>query len=111
MQRLGAVVIAVLAGCRPNASGGSAEGPTLFEAMCSRCHGPTGKPTEGMVAQLNVKDLTAPELRARITPELVEDQVRRGSANKLMPPFEGVLTEQQIEAVAAWVASPEFMAR
>ena len=61
-----------------------------------------------MAARLNVRDLTSRELRARITPALVEAQVRKGSQNKLMPSFEGVFTEAQIKAVSAYVASDAF---
>ena len=78
--------------------------------MCAACHGPTGKPNAMMVARIGVKDLTAPEERAKITPELVEKQVREGSQNKLMPAFAGALGDAQIRAVAAYVASPEFVA-
>jgi mono/diheme cytochrome c family protein len=78
--------------------------------MCSSCHGPGGKPTEQMVTRLNVRDLTSPEFRARVTKELVANQVRHGSANKLMPPLETALKPEQIEAVAAYVASPSFPA-
>ena len=38
-----------------------------------------------------------------MTPALVENQVRHGSKNKLMPAFEGALTDAQIKAVAAYV--------
>ncbi len=62
-----------------------------------------------MVARLGVKDLTATELRGRITPELVEHQVRTGSQNKLMPALDGALTDAQIKSVAAFVASSEFL--
>ena len=61
-----------------------------------------------MVARLNVRDLTAPEFRARASAALVEQQVRHGSANKLMPAFEGALSDAQIRAVSALVASPRF---
>jgi mono/diheme cytochrome c family protein len=44
-----------------------------------------------------------------VSPALVENQVRKGSANKLMPALEGALTDAQIKAVAAWVASPAFL--
>ena len=99
-----------LAGCeKGRVAGGNADGAQLFHSICASCHGPTGKPTEANVARLGVKDLTAPELRARVTPELVENQVRKGSQNKLMPAFEGALTDEQITAVAAYVASPEFL--
>ena len=71
---------------------------------------PGGKPNEAMVARLGVRDLTAPELRAKITPALVAKQVRDGSPNKLMPAFSGVLNDAQIDAVARFVASPQFVA-
>ncbi len=61
-----------------------------------------------MVARLKVRDLTAPEFRARVTPELVEHQVRTGSQNQLMPSFQKLLTDAQIESVAAWVSDPAF---
>ncbi len=103
------LLVLLAAGCKSDASGGSVDGAKIFETMCSSCHGPTGKPTEAMVARLNVRDLTAPEFRAKVTVELVENQVRHGSANKLMPPLEGALTPEQIKAVAAFVAGPAFV--
>lgn len=105
------IVLALcLAGCEKGpVAGGSSDGPQLFHSICASCHGPTGKPTEANIARLGVKDLTAPELRARVTPELVEKQIREGSKNKLMPAFEGALTDEQIKSVAAFVASPKFL--
>lgn len=100
-----------LAGCEKGRVNAGADGAQIFASVCAACHGPTGKPSEANVARMNVKDLTAQELRARITPDLVEHQVRKGSQNKLMPAFEGALTDEQIKAVAAYVASPEFLDR
>lgn len=90
-------------------AGGTTDGPKVFSSVCATCHGPGGKPTQAMVARLNVRDLTAPEFRARVTPALVENQVRTGSKNKLMPAFDGALDDAQIKAVAAYVASPAFL--
>ncbi len=101
----------LLAACGSDASNGSIEGPKVFETMCATCHGPKGQPSETMVARLGVRDLTSPELRARVTPGLVEMQVRTGSKNKLMPSFQGALTDAQIKAVAAYVASAGFVAK
>ena len=64
-----------------------------------------------MVARIGVRDLTERELRVRITPELVEHQVRVGSRTKLMPAFKDSLSDAQIKAVSAFVASPQFLAR
>lgn len=87
------------------------DGKQVFETVCVTCHGPTGTPDATMVAKLGVKDLRSQELRARITPYLVENQVKHGSKNKLMPAFEGALTDVQIHAVAEYVSSPEFLSR
>ncbi|MEO8701096.1 MAG: cytochrome c [Kofleriaceae bacterium] len=99
----------MLAGCDGTAALDAKDGKGVFAAYCSSCHGPLGKPTAAMVAKLAVRDLTSLELRARVTSQLVEKQVRTGSDNKLMPSFTGVLSEAQIKAVASWVASPEFL--
>lgn len=99
-----------LAGCEPTPADGPADGAAVYGKYCIACHGPTGKPTAQMAATLNVRDLTAPELRARITAPLVEAQVRNGSQNTLMPAFERKIPEPQIKAVAAYVASPAFLA-
>ena len=96
------------AGCDGGVKVSSDDGAKVFQSVCAACHGPEGKPNASMVARLAVRDLTAPELRARVTPALVEAQVRKGSQNKLMPSFAGALTDTQIKAVAAYVASPTF---
>ena len=109
MSRSSALLFALLAACSSEVGGGATDGAQLFQSVCAACHGPGGRPTEAMVTRLGVKDLTAPELRARVTPALVEAQVRNGSKNKLMPAFAGAFTDAQIRAVAAYVASKGFV--
>lgn len=92
-------------------AGTTVDGAELYEKFCATCHGPTGKPDATMAAKLGVRDLTSPELRARVTPGLVEQQVRNGSQNKLMPAFAGAFTDEQIRAIATYVSSPEFLKR
>lgn len=103
------VFLAALGACEQKRAGGSVDGAQIYGSVCAACHGPKGKPDAAMIARINVRDLTSPELRTRVTPDLVEKQVRKGSDNKLMPSFEGALTEEQIKAVSAYVASPEFL--
>jgi mono/diheme cytochrome c family protein len=108
-----ALVVAVFglglgAGCGPASAAG--DGRAGFASLCASCHGPGGQPPEAMVARLGVRDLTAPEFRARVRPELVEGQIRAGSKNKLMPAFAGAIDDAQIKAIAAFVASPQFVA-
>jgi mono/diheme cytochrome c family protein len=94
--------------CGGPAIGDAKDGAAVFQAMCATCHGADGRPPSSMVARIGVRDLTDAEFRARVTPDMVEQQVRAGSRTKLMPSFEGVLSEPQIAAVAAFVASPRF---
>ncbi|HEY4238196.1 MAG TPA: cytochrome c [Kofleriaceae bacterium] len=101
----------MLAGCVANPAGDAAGGPKVFAMACARCHGDHGKPPEAMVQTIAVRDLTDPAFRKRVTAELVEKQVRKGSANKLMPAFDGALTDAQIIQVANWVSSDAFLSQ
>jgi len=103
------VFLLILAACKSPIPADSKDGQAIFAAYCATCHGPDGRPPAAQIARLGVKDLTSPELRKKVTPELVARQVLRGSENKLMPAFEGLLHEIQINAVAQWVASPQFV--
>jgi mono/diheme cytochrome c family protein len=98
------LVLVLAAGCAKDVAGGSVDGAHIFQQVCATCHGPEGKPPATMVAQLNVRDLTSAEFRARVTPALVAAQVRAGSKNRLMPAFAGALNDAQIAAVAHYVA-------
>jgi mono/diheme cytochrome c family protein len=98
------IVVALAAGgCKRQVAGGSTDGAKVFAAACAQCHGPTGKPPPQMASSLGVRDLTGAEFQARRTRELVEHQVRRGSANGRMPAFTGAIDEEQIQAVVTFV--------
>ena len=105
------VIAAALGGCDKGgagAAGSSTDGAQIYQSVCATCHGSDGKPPANMAASLNVRDLSSAEFRSRVTPKLVEEQVRNGSKNKLMPAFGGALGDAQIAAVAAYVAGPTF---
>jgi mono/diheme cytochrome c family protein len=95
------ILVVMLAACGGTNSGDGAE---VFRSICSNCHGPDGVPPQEQVVRIHPRNLTSPEFRAHVTPALVEKQVRYGSQNKLMPAFQGVLREDQIMAVSAYVA-------
>lgn len=107
---LGALAVVVGGGCgRDPSTIPAGDGRALFQAMCATCHGPDGRPPAAMAARIGVRDLSAGEFRARATPALIERQVRAGSKSRLMPSFQGVLDDAQITAIAAFVASPQFV--
>lgn len=101
----------ILVGCASEKAAVPSDGPGQYRRHCATCHGVTGKPDATMMTRLGVRDLTAPEMRARITPALVEQQIRNGSQNKLMPAFAGALSDAQITAIAEYVASTTFLQR
>jgi mono/diheme cytochrome c family protein len=107
LAAIAGVMVLGVAGCDRGASG-PADGRQVFQSLCATCHGADGRPPASMVAQLGVRDLTAAEFRAKVTQGFVEHQVRTGSKSKLMPAFEGAISDAQIAAVAAYVASPQF---
>lgn len=100
--------LALVLGTACRTPSGGESGPQVYQSVCATCHGADGTPTAAMIARLAVRDLSSPDVRARLTPALVEAQVRKGSANKLMPSFEGALTDAQIKDVSEYVVSPAF---
>ena len=106
----GVMLVVAGGGCGGDPATTASDGRAVFQTNCATCHGADGRPPAAMVARIGVRDLTEAEFRARATPELVEHQVRVGSRSKLMPAFERALSDAQITAVAAFVASPAFVA-
>lgn len=87
------------AGASPYAggsSGGSPDAELLFTSHCGSCHTLSAADTSGEVGpNLDEVDLDAAE---------VEAVVREGRGS--MPSFEGELTDDEIAAIAAFVAGP-----
>ena len=87
------------AGASPYAGGGSGaapDGKALFTDNCGSCHTLSAAGTSGTVGpNLDEVDVNA---------VVVEDVVREGSGT--MPSFEGDLTDDEIAAIAAFVAGP-----
>jgi len=93
--------------CESRVAGGQVDGAAVFKAACARCHGDAGAPDPGMVAQLGVANLTDPALHARLRDADIDRQIREGSKNGKMPAFGSALTDEQIEAVVAYVRTLE----
>jgi mono/diheme cytochrome c family protein len=79
----------------PPAQGDPAAGKTVFVTNCGGCHTLSDAGTSGTVGP-NLDDTKPPY-------DLVVDRVTNGKSP--MPPFKGVLTDQQIQDVAAYVSS------
>jgi len=87
----------------------AADGHEVFSASCSRCHGVRGDGDSPDAANLPVKppNFTDPNYPMKRSLAQVENIVRRGGAasglNAVMPSWQGVLTDPEIKAVAAYV--------
>jgi mono/diheme cytochrome c family protein len=73
--------------------GATASGAQIFSNNCESCHGPMG--AGGHVGPNLQKSPVAGHL------DQVENQVRHGGG--AMPPFSGVLSDEEIDAVARYV--------
>jgi mono/diheme cytochrome c family protein len=77
-------------------------GPQLFEQACAKCHGPDGTGGLPMAANgpkpINLRD---PEWQRGRSDDAIVAAIRDGRG--AMPPFDGVLTSQQITALARHV--------
>lgn len=73
---------------------GGADGEAVFASACGSCHTLEAAGTSGTTGP-NLDDVQ-PDA------ETVEEQVRNGGGG--MPAFEGQLSDQEIEAVATYVA-------
>ena len=73
---------------------GGADGAAVFASSCGTCHTLAAAGSDGTTGP-NLDDLKPDE-------ETVEEQVRSGGGG--MPAFEGQLSDDEIEAVATYVA-------
>jgi mono/diheme cytochrome c family protein len=80
-----------------NGGGDLAAGEEIFVANCGSCHTLTAAGTSGTVGP-NLDDSSFDQ-------GAVEEQVAQGGGG--MPPFEGRLSEQEIQNVAAYVVANE----
>ena len=86
----------------PAAERAAIDAPALFSQACARCHGADG--TGGLPSVANgprPTDLTAAEWQQTRSDADLAAAIRSGRG--AMPPFEDVLTSDQIAALAAYV--------
>ena len=94
---------AFVVGCTDDKlAGGSTDGPRLFEEACARCHGPEGVPTKGMQTRSGVKPLNTPRVKG-MTDDQLFDQIRNVSSNRMMPAFQGAMSDDQMKALVGHI--------
>jgi mono/diheme cytochrome c family protein len=89
--------------------GEPANGKALYKKLCASCHGDKGLGNGPAAVALNPKpsSFVEPTTAARLSPEWVYGIVKDGGLakgkSKLMVAMAGVLTEQQLRDVSAYV--------
>jgi cytochrome c6 len=74
-------------------------GRSLFNSTCASCHGQNGTPT-AVGKSLNAPDLGSKAVQTRTDAEL-QQIIANGKAN--MPPFNGRLSDAQINSLAGYI--------
>lgn len=98
-----ALMVLLVAACgNSKIADGSVDGARIYNDACARCHGASGVPTPGMAARTGVKPLNTARV-AELGDEEIAEQIRRGSKNKMMPAFQGALSDTQIAALVEYV--------
>jgi len=82
------------------AQGKAEEGQKLFEANCSKCHGPDGSGNTAIGKAVGAKDLRAAEAQ-KLTDAQIATQIEQGKNN--MPPFGDALDKGKIADLVAYV--------
>jgi len=104
MKKLVTLVIAALALTALSAR--AADGKTLYETDCAKCHGADGKGETKMGKKLGAKDYTDAKVQAELKDDAAIKVVKEGLKDKegktLMKPAEGI-SDADAKAVVAYM--------
>ena len=80
-------------------------GMRLYQDNCAFCHAPdgTGKNWIGSFLEPRPRDLTSPEFTLHAAPTAFRELVKQGIPNTSMPAWRHVLTDEEIDAIIAYV--------
>jgi mono/diheme cytochrome c family protein len=82
-------------------SQGPSGGVAVFAKNCAGCHGPDGKGISG----LKTPDFTSPEVQASLSDQQIEDTIRHGKKDTMMPAWEGKLSDGDVQSVRGFLRS------
>ncbi|WP_420477002.1 c-type cytochrome [Noviherbaspirillum sp. ST9] len=82
------------------------KGEGLYQQNCAFCHAAdgTGRNWIGTFLEPHPRDLTAPEFMSAMTTERLAGVIKEGLPNTSMPAWKSVLSDNDIEALIAYIA-------
>ncbi len=104
-------VVAVLLPSVAWAAGDAAKGKAKYQEVCAVCHGQSGKGDGPTAAALPVKprDHTDATYMGKLTDKQIFDTIKLGGEavgkSPIMPKWGGLLTDQQIQEIVAYIRS------
>jgi mono/diheme cytochrome c family protein len=96
-----AVTVFALSGCHRKERTPVERGFGVFMRSCAGCHGPDGRGTRPPGFSVPPRDLTDPELQARLGDDALRETIRYGKGQ--MPPFGAALSDVEVSDVIQYV--------
>jgi len=97
-------VVAVLLLCLAG-QGSASDGARLYADRCSGCHGDDGKGDGPAAAAVEPKprNFRSPDFWHDRTDAGLRAVVLRGKPGTMMPPFAGIMSDEEVEAVVSFI--------
>jgi mono/diheme cytochrome c family protein len=83
------------------AAGSAVDAKALFDSKCSKCHGKDGRAKSLHAKHVHARDFTAADWQNEVSDERIFNSISNGKGK--MPAFKKDLSDEQIEALGAYV--------
>lgn len=100
--RFTAVAVWLLVACHRERSP-LERGASMFQRNCATCHGPDGRGTHPPGFSVPPKNLTDPELQARLSDSMLKETIRYGKGQ--MPNFGAAFSPREVDDLVLYVRS------
>ena len=87
----------------PLGADAATEGATVFQVNCESCHGPQGHGDGPAGVVLDPQPKNLPELAAQVGDDYLFWRVSTGKPGTSMPPWAGILTDEQIWQAVTYI--------
>jgi cytochrome c oxidase cbb3-type subunit III len=97
-----AALLCLLAGA-PRAASGAVDARAVFLENCATCHGEKGDADTDLGAKYMAQDFTSPDFKEKFSPAKAKKVITNGVKKTKMKAWKGILSPQEIDALAQYV--------